>query len=226
MTENLQKMILDAFEGFVKSISLGGLEFTETLQDSLKLFGLWFKYGDLPIIQNSMKQHYEDIDITCWLNVVPQLIAKLDIENEIIQNNVMDLLEYIGTHYPQGTIFQLLLNAQSKKERRQKSALKLIERMQQQRYEFVMQAITITIELQRVAILQQEEWQATMLTLGQTFSMMPSTISEKATTRWSFRSCQISIRKQKMIQRVTTKFCFTRSTGIKSRRLATTSSST
>jgi hypothetical protein len=60
--------------------------------------------------------------------------------------------------YPQGIIFTLMLASQSNKERRQKAAALLISKLRSANSAFVMQAETISTEIQRVAILQQEEW--------------------------------------------------------------------
>lgn len=60
--------------------------------------------------------------------------------------------------YPQGIIFTLLLNSQSNSKRRKQSARKLIYKLREQNGVFVSQAETISTEIQRVAILQQEEW--------------------------------------------------------------------
>jgi FKBP12-rapamycin complex-associated protein len=95
---NFQTLVREAFKGFIKSISLGGPEFTETLQDTLILLELWFRYGDFSGIQEIMKASYEKVDITCWLNVIPQMIAKLDMPNEAILHDVLQLIEYVDVN--------------------------------------------------------------------------------------------------------------------------------
>jgi phosphatidylinositol kinase/protein kinase (PI-3 family) len=68
------------------------------------------------------------------------------------------LLIKVTLKYPQGIIFTLLLNSQSNSKRRKNAASKLITRLRDQKSVFVDQAETISTEIQRVAILQQEEW--------------------------------------------------------------------
>ena len=99
-SEQMQTLIKDSFEGFMKSISIGGPDFTEALQDTLKLLEILFKYGDQPNIMKIMNENFMAVDITCWLNVVPQLIAKLDIGNDTIFQNIMRLLEHVGHSHP------------------------------------------------------------------------------------------------------------------------------
>ena len=156
--ESLNGFIVDAVNGFLKSISLGGPEFTETLQDTLKLLELWFKFGELSTIQEAVKRSYDKIDLTCWLNVVPQMIAKLDMPNIAVLSNVLDLIQYVGDKYPQGIIFQLMLASQSKTDRRRISALKVINKLRENHPVFVREAEIISVELHKVAIWQEEEW--------------------------------------------------------------------
>lgn len=52
----------------------------------------------------------------------------------------------------------MLLASQTEKDKRKKPAARLISKLREQRETFVVQATTICTEIQRVAILQQEEW--------------------------------------------------------------------
>lgn len=94
-SEQMQALIRDSFEGFMNSISLGGPDFTEALQDTLKLLEILFRFGDQPNIVRIMNEKFTEIDITCWLSVVPQLIAKLDVGSDVIHESVMRLLEHV-----------------------------------------------------------------------------------------------------------------------------------
>ena len=67
----IKDYISNAFRGFIKSISIGGPNYTETLQDTLRLLDIWFKYGDLKCIQDIIKQDLKEIHIECWLKVIP-----------------------------------------------------------------------------------------------------------------------------------------------------------
>jgi FKBP12-rapamycin complex-associated protein len=98
-SEQMQTLIRDSFEGFMNSISIGGPDFTEALQDTLKLLEILFKFGDQPNIFKLMNEKLTEVDITCWLNVVPQLIAKLDVGNDVIHESVMRLLEHVDGLY-------------------------------------------------------------------------------------------------------------------------------
>jgi FKBP12-rapamycin complex-associated protein len=154
----LQGFVMDAVRGFIQSISLGGPEFTETLQDTLKLLELWFKFGSDSSVRAAVGESFSKIDLTCWLNVVPQLIAKLDMNNFVVLTHVLELLLYVGEKYPQGVIFQLMLASQSKTESRKKSAQQVIDKLRERHPRFIAEAVTIANELHKVAIWQEEEW--------------------------------------------------------------------
>ena len=98
---------------------------------------LWFRYGDLPEVAEALKVSYDSIDLNCWLNVVPQMITKLDIPDDRILATVLNLLEYVGVKYPQGIIFQLMLASQSKTNRRRQSANKIIQKIRDHHTIFV-----------------------------------------------------------------------------------------
>lgn len=48
-----------------------------------------------------------DIEIECWLHVVPQIIAKMDINDKQIQKSIQNLLIHIGKEEPQPLLFPL-----------------------------------------------------------------------------------------------------------------------
>jgi hypothetical protein len=52
----------------------------------------------------------------------------------------------------------MLLASQTEKEKRMKPSKELIEKLSEQNTKFVQEARIISTEIQRVAILQQEEW--------------------------------------------------------------------
>lgn len=68
----------------------------------MRLIEIWFKYGhyhespDSPgfendkTLQKEIEASIQIIDVECWLNVVPQVIAKMDIRNEIIEKSIQD----------------------------------------------------------------------------------------------------------------------------------------
>ena len=66
-----------AVSGFFHAISLspaGG-----SLQDSLRLLSLWFLYGGHPDVAATIAAGVKTVDVDTWLQVIPQLIARIQI---------------------------------------------------------------------------------------------------------------------------------------------------
>ena len=89
-----------AIQGLIQSISLGKEDVTKTLQDTLRLLKLWFQHGYKPEIERRIRDCFDTFDNKVWINVIPQIIARIDIQNKIIQQTMLDLLSKIGEKYP------------------------------------------------------------------------------------------------------------------------------
>lgn len=56
--------------GFFRSISLHN---ENSLQDTLRLLTLWFKFGSYDEISNAMADGFSKVDVDTWLDVIPQV---------------------------------------------------------------------------------------------------------------------------------------------------------
>ena len=56
--------------GFFRSIALSS---GNSLQDTLRLLTLWFKYGYDGNVDQAMTQGFGDVSIDTWLQVIPQV---------------------------------------------------------------------------------------------------------------------------------------------------------
>jgi hypothetical protein len=56
--------------GFFRSISLS---LGNSLQDTLRLLTLWFKYGHDTAVDRAMTEGFGDVSIDTWLQVIPQV---------------------------------------------------------------------------------------------------------------------------------------------------------
>lgn len=70
--DGVSKHVVLAVGGFFRSISLGR---ERALQDTLRLLTLWFKYGAIPAVNDSVRQGFDSIPIDMWLSVTPQVDA-------------------------------------------------------------------------------------------------------------------------------------------------------
>ena len=70
LTQCLQKFLVPAVSGFFRSITLSdGPARGNSLQDTLRLLGLWFDYGHLPEVYEALVEGINKIQIDNWLQV-------------------------------------------------------------------------------------------------------------------------------------------------------------
>ena len=160
-----------AVKGLIQSISLGEQDVTKTLQDTLRLLKLWFKHGSVTEIDKLIKSGFDIVGIEVWTQVIPQLLARIDINTERTKNTMIELLKIICDTYPQTMIYPVSVLSQSNTENRKQIAHELIEMMRRNQKTLINQALFISQELIRAAVLQTESWcealeEAAMLYFG------------------------------------------------------------
>jgi FKBP12-rapamycin complex-associated protein len=103
MVDLINKHVFAAVRGFSKSISLG-FKYDKRgrfiLQDTLRLLSMIFKYGHLDEVAKEFTENYKSIDIIAWINVVPQILARIQIQNLTIQGLLHHLLIHISRVHP------------------------------------------------------------------------------------------------------------------------------
>lgn len=62
----------------------------------MRLLKLWFRHGNLIEIEEIIRKGFDTIDLKVWINVIPQLLARVDIKDIIIRKSLIDLLEKIS----------------------------------------------------------------------------------------------------------------------------------
>jgi len=156
----LMQHVIASLEGLVKAISLGAKysSMNKSFQDTLRLLTLWFHYGDDPKAAQIIKDSFTTLDVVSWIEVVPQLIARFDIPNVNIMNLIHTLLMYIGRLHPQALIYPLAVSLKEKMSARKTAAVKIFEDMKLQFPDLIDQALVISEELCRTAILLKEQW--------------------------------------------------------------------
>jgi FKBP12-rapamycin complex-associated protein len=95
------KHAIPAIKGFFKSISLAQ---DAALQDILRLLTLWFKHGAQPEVEQVLIEGFNTVDITTWLEVIPQIIARINTPAAPIRKLINDVLCRVGHEHPQALI--------------------------------------------------------------------------------------------------------------------------
>ncbi|RZC37432.1 serine/threonine-protein kinase mTOR [Asbolus verrucosus] len=143
-----------AVQGFFKSINLSK---GSSLQDTLRLLTLWFDYGDFPEVYDAIVEGIRLVEKNTWLQVIPQLIARID-TTALVSKLINHLLVDIGKTHPQALVYPLTVATKSNSIRRRNAANSILKSMSEHSPTLVSQAMMASEELIRVAILWHEIW--------------------------------------------------------------------
>ncbi|RDA95477.1 hypothetical protein CP533_5392 [Ophiocordyceps camponoti-saundersi (nom. inval.)] len=148
--------VVPAIHGFFKSIALSA---GSSLQDTLRLLTLWFTHGGSSEVNAAVMDGMANVSIDTWLEVIPQLIARINQPNKRVQQSVHNLLADVGRTHPQALVYPLTVAMKSwQNTRRSRSAAQIMDSMRQHSANLVAQADTVSHELIRVAVLWHELW--------------------------------------------------------------------
>ncbi|KAF2167776.1 hypothetical protein M409DRAFT_21926 [Zasmidium cellare ATCC 36951] len=147
--------VVPAINGFFKSIALSS---TSSLQDTLRLLTLWFAHGANPEVTHSVIKGIASVSVDTWLEVIPQLIARISQTNKLVREGIHNLLVDIGRTHPQALVYPLTVSMKSDVPSRSITASMIMEAMRQHSPKLVEQASLVSHELIRIAVLWHEQW--------------------------------------------------------------------
>ena len=147
--------VIPAIKGFFKSINLSN---SSSLQDTLRLLTLWFAHGGHAEVNQAVTEGYSQVPIDVWLEVIPQLIARINQPNTRIRGSVHRLLAEVGKAHPQSLVYPLTVAMKSATVRRANYATQIMDNMRLHSPVLVEQADLVSHELIRVAVLWHELW--------------------------------------------------------------------
>ena len=88
-----------------------------------------FKFGSHDDVGNAMASGFSIVDVDTWLDVIPQIIARIQTPSANIRRNIDMLLTDVGKHHPQALIYPLTVASQSSSISRKNAALAIMDRM-------------------------------------------------------------------------------------------------
>ncbi|KAL9635499.1 MAG: hypothetical protein Q9164_003418, partial [Protoblastenia rupestris] len=147
--------VVPAVQGFFRSIALTD---ASSLQDALRLLTLWFAHGAHHEVNASILEGFNDVSIDIWLEVIPQLIARINQPNSRVRSSIHRLLAEVGKSHPQALVYPLTVTMKSNIARRSQSASQIMERLREHSPDLVEQADVVAHELIRVAVSWHELW--------------------------------------------------------------------
>lgn len=147
--------VIPAVRGFFKSIALSS---TSSLQDTLRLLTLWFAHGGDPDVDKAIGDGFQTVSVDTWLEVIPQLIARINQPNRKVRESIHDLLANVGKAHPQALVYPLTVVMKSNVARRSQAASMIMDKLREHSPNLVEHANLVSHELIRVAVLWHELW--------------------------------------------------------------------
>ena len=127
--------------GFFRSISLAH---GSSLQDTLRLLTLCFDYGYHDEVHEALVDGVRTINVDTWLQVIPQLIARIDVPRPLVAQLIQQLLMDIGRAHPQALVYPLTVASKSSVSARQLAANKILSNMKEHSPNLVQQALMVS----------------------------------------------------------------------------------
>ena len=154
--ENVMDYVVPAVTGFFRSIELSTSK--SCLQDTLRLLTLWFAHGGDQDVDRAISEGISGVSMDTWLEVIPQLIARINQPNSRVRYAILKLLCAVGKFHPQALVYPLTVAMKSDIARRSESAKFILNSLSSHSKILVDQAQVISKELIRVAVLWHELW--------------------------------------------------------------------
>lgn len=160
--ETINTYVVPAIQGFFKSIELSQ---SSSIQDTLRLLTLWFAHGSFQEVTSAVTQGIRTVHLSTWMDVVPQLIARINQPSPRVRASIHNLLCEMGGYNPQVLIYPLTVlihpvtsgpgTADSKE--REAAARSVLASIRQKNNVLCDQAFMVSEELIRIAVLWVEE---------------------------------------------------------------------
>jgi len=158
-SNSLKNHVVAAVKGFVSAIRLGTKRWSASVQqDMLNLLTCLFKYGELPDVTATINAEIGSITLEAWLGVLPQLLARIHIRQPSVRSVLHPLLTQLGEKHPQALMYPLSVLLKSPVAERKSAAESLMNSLQAHSSSLVDEALMVSSELIRVAILWLETW--------------------------------------------------------------------
>jgi serine/threonine-protein kinase mTOR len=155
----LRNHVVAAVKGFANAVSLGTKRETASVQqDLLNLLTCLFRYGSLQDVAPVINECIGVFAIEAWLGVLPQLLARIHIKDPSVRSVLHPLLIRLGEKHPQALMYPLSVLLKSPVFERKHAAEILMSSMRGHSKELVEEALLVSSELIRVAILWLETW--------------------------------------------------------------------
>jgi hypothetical protein len=153
--------VVPAIRGFFQSIALAvrAHAWTPTcIQDLLRVLAMWMAHGQQPHVAAEVARGVQAIPIETWLDVLPQLLARLHTPHDGIRAGLIELVCSIALAHPQALLYSLTVARKASSHRRRQAAEQVLNRVRLHAPALVAEAHMVSSELVRVSMLWTETW--------------------------------------------------------------------
>ncbi len=153
--EQLSAYLLPALTGLFRSVAF---DHRHTFEDLLRVLTLWFRHGSSSDVKRALLDGFETISADTWLQVIPQLIARIHTPVHAVRKLLHELVDRIGKKHPQALVLPLTVASKSHSQPRVKASTELTERLCEHSQQLVDQALLVSQQLIEVSIAWHESW--------------------------------------------------------------------
>ncbi|KAJ2487676.1 phosphatidylinositol kinase- protein kinase tor1 [Coemansia sp. RSA 2050] len=153
----IQRHVVPAVHGFFRAIQLSKSD--TTLQDTLRLLTAWFNYSQHESVAQAVSDGLNSVSIRTWLQVIPQILARIHIKSEATSRLIKQLLVEMGKFHPHAILFSLYVVARSDHLKRSQAAKNVLAKLHNLSPEVVEETEVVSRELIRITLLFPEMWQ-------------------------------------------------------------------
>ncbi|KAJ2366975.1 phosphatidylinositol kinase- protein kinase tor1 [Coemansia sp. RSA 2610] len=157
ITEDVvENHVVPAVHGFFRAIQLSKSD--TTLQDTLRLLTAWFNYSQYESVAQAVQDGFNSVSIRTWLQVIPQILARIHIKSESTRRLIRQLLVEVGKAHPHAILFSLYVAARSDHTERSQAAKDVLAKLHDVFPELVEETEVVSRELIRITLLFPEMW--------------------------------------------------------------------
>ena len=153
---------INAVNGFKNSLCIGGKNKNKTFQDLLRLIDIFFTSGSINNeLLSLISICFNEIEVDAFLNVIPQLLCRFNINKSNVLSVLILLLIKIGKAHPRAIIFHLVVMKYSGSRKRMSAAVQILNaiiRKNEMNKRLVEESEMLIKELNNCAILWHEQW--------------------------------------------------------------------
>ncbi|KAJ2885848.1 phosphatidylinositol kinase- protein kinase tor1 [Coemansia asiatica] len=152
----IEKHVVPAVHGFFRAIQLSKSD--TTLQDTLRLLTAWFNYSEHESVAQAVLDGFNTVSIRTWLQVIPQILARIHIQFESTSRLIKQLLVEVGKFHPNAILFSLYVAARGDHPERSQAAKDVLAKLHDLTPELVEETEVVSRELIRITLLFPEMW--------------------------------------------------------------------